>query len=110
MTLRSSDLQSDSDLDSIRNSCDVSFTNNVERCIWRKYVPFPWFRNSPILGGRNGFMLSLSTSPKLGNSVIPEKALSKCSSDTLDLGHSYTQVKSYGPKTNLVTATLPFVL
>ena len=26
MTLRSSDLQSDSDLDSIRNSCDVFFT------------------------------------------------------------------------------------
>ena len=26
MTLRSSDLQSDSDLDSIRNSCDVSFS------------------------------------------------------------------------------------
>ena len=28
----------------------------------------------------------------------------------LNLVHSYTQVKSYGPKTNLVTATLPFVL
>ena len=27
MTLRSSDLQSDSDLDSIRNSCDVSLSN-----------------------------------------------------------------------------------
>ena len=27
MTLRSSDLQSDSDLDSIRNSCDVFFKN-----------------------------------------------------------------------------------
>ena len=29
MTLRSSDLQSDSDLDSIRNSCDVSFCHVV---------------------------------------------------------------------------------
>ena len=29
MTLRSSDLQSDSDLDSIRNSCDVFFTSIV---------------------------------------------------------------------------------
>ena len=31
MTLRSSDLQSDSDLDSIRNSCDVLFAINVSQ-------------------------------------------------------------------------------
>ena len=31
MTLRSSDLQSDSDLDSIRNSCDVSFNYQSDK-------------------------------------------------------------------------------
>ena len=30
MTLRSSDLQSDSDLDSIRNSCDVLFDSSLK--------------------------------------------------------------------------------
>ena len=33
MTLRSSDLQSDSDLDSIRNSCDVFIKDHLEQWI-----------------------------------------------------------------------------
>ena len=37
MTLRSSDLQSDSDLDSIRNSCDVLYMSEIN-CIYFKGV------------------------------------------------------------------------
>ena len=38
MTLRSSDLQSDSDLDSIRNSCDVFLTQAVSFWDWAEDV------------------------------------------------------------------------
>ena len=44
--LRSSDLQSDGDLDSIRNSCDVSYQNTFgkdsKRCIWWVWNPLEW--------------------------------------------------------------------
>ena len=46
MTLRSSDLQSDSDLDSIRNSCDVSSLLQIETFPFQIFSSFSFSFNS----------------------------------------------------------------
>ena len=47
MTLRSSDLQSDSDLDSIRNSCDVLYVPELESArLWIVLINYSTFMRS----------------------------------------------------------------
>ena len=57
MTLRSSDLQSDSDLDSIRNSCDVFSLTSLINCCWTKPNWHPFYRiwqSSGLIGRYSG--------------------------------------------------------
>ena len=61
MTLRSSDLQSDSDLDSLRNSCDVSFVYMIQKLgmifiLSQKFflIGGNGFQKNHFLQGKNG--------------------------------------------------------